>query len=97
MSKNIHNLHLSKQQEALLKRMIAFDSLELGTDADALKTELYKFFFAWRDTTKNAKESGLDDVTSSAKREQDFKFDPIKEEQRRMKEQEERDEKKKKA
>jgi hypothetical protein len=69
MSKNIHNLHLSKQQEALLKRMIAFDSLELGSNATAMKTELYKFFFVWQGTTRHAQESGLEDITSSAKRE----------------------------
>ena len=59
MSKNINNSHLTKQQDALLRKMIAFDSLELGFGADKLKGELYKLFFVWQASVQNQRDLGL--------------------------------------
>jgi hypothetical protein len=62
MSKNISNTHLTKHQDSLLRKMIAFDSLELGFEADKLKSELYRLFFVWQASTQQQKELGIDEA-----------------------------------
>lgn len=79
--------------------MIAFDSLELGFDADKLKSELYRLFFVWQASTQQQKELGIDEAGNALAKdaEQPIKYDPRREEERRQKEEDEKEELRKKA
>lgn len=99
MSKNISNTHLTKQQDSLLRKMIAFDSLELGFEADKLKSELYRLFFVWQASTQQQKELGIDEAGNALAQdaEQPIKYDPRRDEEERQKKEDEKEELRKKA
>ncbi len=75
MMKNISNVKLTKYQNSLMRKMIAFDSLELGFDEDKIKHELYKLFFEWHKTQNQQIAAGigsdLDGTKNNLKKQRD--------------------------